>query len=326
VSAEDAARKWLSKPVLAPLGAGHIHDTYLVSQPHTQTQFVLQRVNQSVFTDPQLVMAQTQRLLAHWRQQDTYVVPVLESSKSGAVMEQLGREYWRLWRYIGDTEIVDPIESPQQALAAGTAFAALQTGLEDLPGVALRETIPGFLQLAHYLQAYDKVAASAPHDLDRLVQSNRGLARQLSGRNAHIHGDCKVNNLLFDQSREKVVAIIDFDTAMYGHWAWDLGDLVRSVCFSRGAADANFFSACVQGFVIHQRLCNVDEAVAAPSYVALMLGVRFLNDHLTGDPYFRVEQHGENLHRAHEQFELFESFSRERTKLIEAANDVLARA
>ena len=131
---------------------------------------------------------------------------------------------------------------------------------------------------------------------------------------------------MFDQRGEKVVAVIDFDTAMYGHWAWDLGDLVRSVCFSRGAADADYFAACVQGFVNHQPLCNVDEAVAAPGYVALMLGIRFLTDHLTGDHYFRVESHGENLHRAKEQFELFDSFNRQRSILVEAANDVLPLA
>lgn len=335
MSAEDAARRWLVDPVLAPLGDGHIHDTYrvselvseltsdLASQPHTATQYVLQRVNQDVFTDPQLVMAQTQRLLAHWRQQPRYAVPSLETSKSGAFLEQTGAEYWRLWRYIDDTTVVDPVENLSQAVTAGAAFAALQDSLADLPDPPLRETIPGFLQLAHYLQTYDKVSESAPAGLDKLVQANRGLARQLSTRNAHIHGDCKVNNLLFDQRGEQVVAIIDFDTAMYGHWAWDLGDLVRSVCFSRGAADANYFAACVQGFATHQPLCNVEEAVAAPGYVALMLGVRFLTDHLTGDHYFRVESHGENLHRATEQFELFDNFNRQRSLLLDAASDVL---
>ena len=324
MSAEAAAQRWFEEAVLAPLGAGHIHDTYLVSHPHAETQYVLQRVNQSVFADPQLVLDQTHRLLAQWRQQDVYVVPEFEISKSGKTMEQIGHDCWRLWRYIVDTTVVDPIENLGQARAAGAAFAALQSSLIDLPGPPLQETIPGFLQLEHYLQAYDTVAGGAPPDLDKLVQTHRGLARQLSRRNAHIHGDCKVNNLLFDQQRKNVVAIIDFDTAMYGHWAWDFGDLVRSVCFSWGTADAGYFAACLQGFAAHQRQCRADEAVAAPSYVSLMLGVRFLTDHLSGDRYFRVAQRGENLLRAREQFELFESFEAKQTQLFEAANEVLA--
>ena len=42
-----------------------------------------------------------------------------------------------------------------------------------------------------------------------------------------IHGDCKVNNLLFHRTEPRVTHLIDLDTAMYGHPAWDFGDLVR---------------------------------------------------------------------------------------------------
>ena len=42
----------------------------------------------------------------------------------------------------------------------------------------------------------------------------------------------------------------------------------------------------------------------APVYVAFMLGIRFLTDHLEGDRYFRVSARGDNLHRARAQFEL----------------------
>jgi hypothetical protein len=40
----------------------------------------------------------------------------------------------------------------------------------------------------------------------------------------------------------------------------------------------------------------------APVYVAFMLGVRFLTDHLEGDRYFKVRERGENLSRAQRQF------------------------
>ena len=55
--AEAAAACWFAAPALSPLGAGHIHDTYLVDAG--DARYVLQRVNETVFTDAQLVMAQT---------------------------------------------------------------------------------------------------------------------------------------------------------------------------------------------------------------------------------------------------------------------------
>jgi hypothetical protein len=55
----------------------------------------------------------------------------------------------------------------------------------------------------------------------------------------------------------------------------------------------------------------------APRYVALMLGVRFLTDHLRGDRYFRVTAPGDNLRRAREQFALLQDMEREESQLRE---------
>jgi len=323
VNPEHAAQYWFDEVRLQLLGEGHIHDTYLAATG--AGEFVLQRINTVVFTDPELVMAQTQRLLTQWQQQQNYAVPMLRRSKSGAPGEWVDGEYWRAWEYLGDTVVVDPIESVDQALGAGRAFAAFQASLAELPGPSFRDPIEGFLQLRHYLHEYDKHSHAAPSGLRALVQSHRHLADQFAERNAHIHGDCKINNLLFDAMGEKVVAVIDFDTAMYGHWAWDFGDLVRSVCFSRGAADVEYFAACLAGFAERQRQTNVADSVAAPGYVALMLGVRFLTDHLNNDQYFRVARHGENLVRAEEQFALFEAFEGLCDELGDAAAEVCSR-
>lgn len=321
MNSERAAALWFDRASLSPLGAGHIHVTSLLEVDGEA--YVLQCVNQDVFHDPQLVMAQTQRLLAHWRQQSRYRTPELVLSREGKTGAWLDGEFWRVWRYVKDSRVVDPIQTPAQARAAGAAFGALQNSLEDLPGARFKDTIPGFLQLEHYLKSYDAVAAQAPAALNKLVQVNRGLADQFGLRNANIHGDCKVNNLLFAAETDQVIAIIDFDTAMYGHWAWDFGDLVRSVCFSTGSVSRDYFSACLAGFAQYQRQVTVDDVVAAPAYVALMLGVRFLTDHLQGDIYFKVQVHGENLARAQQQFDLFEQFVARRPDFRAAAEIVL---
>ncbi len=319
------AEAWLVPGDVQPLGAGHIHDTFLVRDAGLDEPglYVLQRVNQEVFKDASRLMAQTERVLAHWSTQSRYRVPELCRTKDGASF--LDRDgVWRLWRYLENTRVVDPVENAAQAEAAGRAFGAFQAYMRNLPGARLDDTIAGFLQLDYYLKAFDQVAAQAPDAERRLVDENRGLAAALAERNAYIHGDCKINNLLFAQTADEVAAVIDFDTVMYGHWAWDLGDLVRSVCFSRGAASVADFAACMRGFAAAQPQAAIEPAVQAPGYVALMLGIRFLTDHLSGDRYFRVSRTGENLHRAQEQFALFRDFQRQEADLREAAAAALA--
>ena len=180
-----------------------------------------------------------------------------------------------------------------------------------------------FYSYLHYLRQFDAVSGKAPAPERRLVERSRQIAGVLSDRNSCIHGDCKINNLLFDRSGNQVAAIIDFDTVMYGHWAWDFGDLVRSICFSRQRVDLTMFEAVLRGFAGAQPLTDTQGCVAGPAYVSLMLGTRFLTDHLQGDVYFRTDSPGQNLQRAREQFELFEQFSVCADDMALLAQDVL---
>jgi hypothetical protein len=42
-----------------------------------------------------------------------------------------------------------------------------------------------------------------------------------------------------------------------------------------------------------------------------MIGLRFLNDHLSGDRYFKIKRPGHNLQRARVQFRLLEDMERQ---------------
>jgi Ser/Thr protein kinase RdoA (MazF antagonist) len=231
---------------------------------------------------------------------------------------------WRLWRFIESSKTCDPPQNREQIRQAAKAFGAYQRAMAGLEAKRLVETIPGFLSMTGYLRQFDQVLATATQTERAeampwiaVVQSHRQWPSALMQPNAVIHGDCKVNNLLFDAQGERVLSVIDLDNNMNGHWAWDFGDLVRSVAFSRGGVDAADYRACVQGFLSGRGSVPLgnEHLIAAPSYLAFMLGLRFLTDHLSGDRYFSVPQHGENLQRAKEQFALFQSFERSRASM-----------
>ena len=333
VLAHGAAAAWLESPGLAPLGNGHIHQTFLLSdQEKPADRYVLQCVNAAVYRDIDLLMQQTRMVIERLSTASAFVaeyrLPELIPTRLGEsifVQASDGATYsWRLWRFIEGSKTCDPPQNREQIRQAAKAFGAYQRAMAGLEAKRLVETIPGFLSMTGYLRQFDQVLATATQ-AERaeampwiaVAQSHRQWPSALMQPNAVIHGDCKINNVLFDAQGERVLSVIDLDNNMNGHWAWDFGDLVRSVAFSRGGVDAADYRACVQGFLSGRGSVPLgnEHLIAAPSYLAFMLGLRFLTDHLSGDRYFSVPQHGDNLQRAKEQFALFQSFERSRASM-----------
>ena len=230
------------------------------------------------------------------------------------------------------TQVLESFQNPAQITLTARAFADYQRALIDLPGEPLMETIEGFLQLDFYLQQFDKVSKRAPKDLMHFVQRLRGQGQLFSKFDAHVHADCKVNNLLFNSQGMGVAAVIDLDTTMYGHWAWDFGDLMRSIAFSRGHVDLADYQNAAEGFLhgLQKSVTEqaVQEMVQVCEHISGMLGLRFLTDHLMGDVYFRVSEPGQNLVRACEQFALMQQFADNQQKMegvVKDLGDQLAR-
>lgn len=324
-SVEEVASLWLSDGRVSPLGNGHIHDTFLLEDELSETKLVMQKINRQVFSQPEILMSQTARVLSHLDGVDGFEVPRLVESRDGQVLEFREDCYWRAWTFINDGRTVEPIKNIKQAENAAKAFGLFQSAMEKMGLKGWKELIPGYQQLSHYLNAFEEVKQQAPPELLDTIKSNQWLAKRFEAKNTVVHGDCKSNNVLFDKVDDQVKAIIDLDTVMPGHWAWDFGDFVRSLWFGRQMIDLELFRFSMRGFLrgAPPRNYSPEEFVEAPLYVSFMLGVRFLTDHLQGDRYFKVSLHGDNLVRAHEQFMLFENCLSVRESLLALATEVL---
>ena len=307
---------WLDAEEVVVFGDGHINDSYLVRAG--AERYVLQKINRRVFVDPAQVMRNTERVLDHCRGR----VPLAElvRTKDRRTHVDVSGEVWRVWRHLPGRSL-SALQNVTQARCVGDAYGAFQSCLDNLPGSRLTDPIAGFMQLRSYLSAYDAVCGH-DHPLAVVVDSLRSLADRFASPNRHIHGDCKVNNVLFDE-RDTVAAVLDLDTAMWGHWAWDFGDLARSACAQNSRFDTGLFRALLEGFVPHAPEHDVDALVLSPCYVAGMLGVRFLTDHLQGDIYFKVSRRGDNLARAEAQFALLESMRSQEVQMRALAIEIL---
>ena len=127
-----------------------------------------------------------------------------------------------IWQHATSRSLPDSLLA-----AAGAAFGGFLTNFADLRRTAWNQSLPASTTSNTTLAALDRCADDGPRQWTaelRQIDALRAAFPIGSGRRQLIHGDCKVNNLLFDPGDNAVLAIIDLDTLMFGDPAWDFGD------------------------------------------------------------------------------------------------------
>jgi aminoglycoside phosphotransferase (APT) family kinase protein len=338
-------------------GSGHINDTVLAvfETDGRRLRWVQQRINAAVFPEPLRVMENVARVVAHQQAAAARSGPVdlerrvldLAPSRSGgpAYVDTAGGT-WRTWRFIEGARSHDVVQGPEQAAAAAEAFGRFVARLADLPAPRLHETIPRFADPRFRLEQLLAAVRSDPlgrlresrAEVDFVLAREPLVARYQALRDAGAlperitHNDTKINNVLLDDASGEGLCVIDLDTVMPGTPLYDFGDLVRTAS-TRAAEDERdlarlrveplLFEALVEGYRrgIGDLLGPAERAelVFAARLVTLMIGMRFLADHLLGDVYFRTHRPDHNLDRARAQLALVADLERRSAELAELA-------
>jgi len=318
---------------------GFINDTSIVTlrDAGRLTRYVLQRVNHHVFRYPEDVMRNLRIITDHLARRLERAAEELKGDRfefARIVCVRDGRDFfrdedgnvWRLMTYIEGAKSYENVQGPWHAEACGRALGRFLRLMSDLDTSQVRATIPGYHQTSTYLRQFDEAPKTElPSDLAAFVEDRRQEALELEEARASgvlkarlVHGDPRVNNIMIDERTGKSVAMIDLDTAGVGLVQTDFGDAVRSICNPAGedvqllgdvAFRKDIYEAFAKGFYDEADcfLTQEDRRYMAKSVrcLAFELGLRFLTDHLNGDRYFKVSQHGQNLRRAMGQFKLW---------------------
>jgi hypothetical protein len=326
-------------------GKGNVHDTFLVTLEGVERdKFILQRLNTHVFNQPHLIINNIQIFsehMAHRLRREPlssgrrWEVPVLLLTGEGQDL-WLDPEgsFWRAISFIEKARVLETIQNLDQAREVGWALAMFHRLLSDLPIETLSDTLEGFHITPRYLDHYDRVLAEnrPPQSPEveyglRFVAEKRMQAGVLESAKAQgrlrlrpIHGDPKVNNVLFDTDTNQAVGLIDLDTVKPGLIHYDIGDCLRSGCNPMGEEaedwkavrfDPDLCRAVLQGYlpVVRDTLGphDWDYLYEALRLIAFELGLRFFTDFLEGNIYFKADQPNQNLRRALVQFKLSES-------------------
>jgi Ser/Thr protein kinase RdoA (MazF antagonist) len=347
---------------IKPFGNGNINTTFLVALQGIEaksltTSFVLQRINTNVFPEPQLVMQNIRIYSNHLRDRLAKVplerrweVPqVLLTDQGQDYWLTENGEYWRSLSFIADSQSFEVIENASQAREVGYALGTFHYLTSDLPPEKLADTLVGFHITPEYLRQYQEVLAKSeiPSSAElnycfQVISDRQDLANILEDAKVSgklllrtMHGDPKVNNILFDQQTNLAMSLIDLDTVKSGLIHYDIGDCLRSGCNPLGEEvaewesvnfDVELCSAILAGYLEVGRdfLTEHDYAYIydAIRVITFELGLRFFTDYLAGNQYFTVKYPEHNLQRALVQFRLLESIEAQASviqKIIQSA-------
>ena len=343
----------------APCGQGHINDTYevRVNQAGTPVRYILQRINHVIFTRPELVMENIQRVTTHIaeklqadKSKDVYRrVLTLVPCRDGRLWHQdeLGN-HWRAYLYVEGAEAHSHVNSTVLAGEAAKSFGRFQQLLADLPLPRLADTIPDF---HHTRSRYDALMSAAE---ENVAGRREEVAADLEWCRAHesmvdvllagqasgllperiTHNDTKINNVMIDRHTGEGICVMDLDTVMPGLVLYDFGDLIRTTTISTAEDEQDtslvemrlpMFEALVRGYLSTAKSfltdAEIDHLAFSGKLITLETGLRFLTDYLKGDVYFKVGHPTHNLERFRVQAKLVESIEHQQN----AMEDVVAR-
>ena len=313
-----------------PMGEGLINDTYKVFVDGSeQPKYVLQRINNAIFQDVDMLMNNINKVTDHIRSKNKNTLKFLETDNGKSYYFD-GQKYWRVMVFVPDSVTYQAV-TPEYSYIAGKSFGEFESLLSDLHD-PLGEIIPYFHNIEFRLKqlsdavAEDRVGRSkvAQYYVREIFKRAEKMtlgerlfrAGELPKRICHC--DTKVNNMLFDKEGN-VLCIIDLDTVMPSFVFSDYGDFLRTAANTGLEDDPNLdnidfnmeiFKAFTKGYLEGTKDFLLPIEKENLPYAAMlfpyMQTVRFLADYINGDTYYKIKYPEHNLVRTQAQWRLFE--------------------
>jgi len=324
--------------------SGNINNTYVAifeMNDGTTKKYLIQKINTTVFTEPYKLMKNIEGVTTYLKRQlakesDTkhQVLEIVKTkeNKTLCYIEKDGeRDYYRVYEYIENTITYDYSTNPKIVYNTGKAFGNFQKLLRNYPMSKLSETIKDFHSTdKRYkkliedikIDSEGRVMEVAPEIVFILMREDicSLITHELGTEEVPYrvtHNDTKVNNVMMNKDTGDFMAVIDLDTVMPGSMLFDYGDGVRSTAsttkedetdLSKVELDLELFEAYTKGYlsemapyITYEELSLMGESIRI---ITLELAIRFLNDYINGDTYFKTSYEKHNLDRARNQIAL----------------------
>lgn len=330
---------------------GNVNRTYKVNvrlDDGSRKSFLVQNVNTYAFRNPIGLMNNIDLVTEHIRRK----CPERRSLHFHHTADRKtylldGENFWRVMNYI-QSATYSTTTDLSILRNAGRAFGEFQTQLSDFDIGLLIDTIPNFhntrSRYANLKQAIEedrmgRAASVQPEIAYALsIEDTACTLTDMAGRGELplrvTHNDTKINNILFDEKTNDPLVVIDLDTVMPGLIGHDFGDAIRfagnymiedSPEYDKVGINLDAFTAFAQGFLEKTGPCltknEVDTLAISSFCLSAEMVVRWLEDYLRGDLYFKPRYPEHNLVRARNQMAL----CRDMMKHMDEMNEIVHR-
>ena len=313
---------------------GNVNKTYKVNfllPGGVPKSFLVQNVNTYAFRNPVGLMQNIDLVTEHIRAKKPGQMALhFHHTHDRKTYVEDGDNFWRMTNYVHSVTY-NTVQDSQILRNAGMAFGEFQNDLADFEIGMLVETIPNFHNTR---DRYAKMMAAVERDpLGRLQDVKEELEWLLSVQDLACkltdmqqsgqlplrvtHNDTKINNVLFHPETKEAMIVIDLDTVMPGVIGHDFGDAIRFAAnyveedcpdLDKVGVDLEVFRAFAEGFLSRTAktltASEVDTLALSCFALTAELAVRWLDDYVQGDVYFKIKYPEHNLVRTRCQIAL----------------------
>lgn len=290
----------IPEPVrILPYSKGRVNETFLIETDSTK-KLILQKLNR-IFKPELLIDIEV--ITSHLEGQGI-ITPRLIMTKSGRRGFVQDGSIWRLLTYIPGGTIEKGI-TEEQARSGGKIIGEFHNSLCEF-NYSFEYEIPDFhdtnaivLNLKTVMRSHknsDKFQILKPL-ANRLLNEYEGLEKLPDNLPQRIiHGDLKLNNVIFDETGTEAICLIDLDTIGKGTIPIDLGDAFRSWCQNETDNSFKFnvdiFIAMLEGYLANSPFIGKREIEQIPSGISIIileLAARYIIDAFE-ESYFTLDE------------------------------------
>lgn len=306
------------------LGSGRVHQSFLVET--IKESYVLQHVGPFFVDTAEDIDAVTAHL-AHKH----ILTPQLHKTRTGSLYLKDDDSAWRLMTFIPGTTF-EKVPAPSCAVEGASFVARFHTALLDYEK-PFAYRIPGYrdarTNIARLYDVSQEYRMSSKHTVCNPIAED---IRTRAMRHAHTiavlpsrvcHGDLKLNNLRFDTTETRAIALIDLDTIGRYSLPLELGDMLRSWCRSESnSLDIELWCTLMSAYRKAAHFLTDEEWRLIPDgfvEITLSLAARYLTDAyeerwFKHDPSYS-SLYEQNVARSRMQLALLDSFTLHKERL-----------
>lgn len=327
-----------------PYGSGLINHTWKVRA--ADKEYILQKVNDSVFSDPAAIATNTRLIADHLEinhPEYLFIDPLLSVDGKELIYQEgnnhdgdndEAKGYYRLFPFLKNSHSKDTVDHPCEAYEAALQFGRFSKLLSDVDTDELKITLPDFHNLSLRFEQFttalregNQIKIKESKSLIDKIRSYSGILEEYQKIKTNIdfktrvtHHDTKISNVLFDANNHGL-CVIDLDTVMPGYFISDVGDMMRTYLCPVSEEETDFQKIYIRDeiyqAILHGYMEEMNDVLSRPEkdhffysgkFMIYMQALRFLTDHLLNDQYYGAKYEGHNYNRAKNQLILLDEY------------------